>query len=349
MITAAIARIAFLDAVAKGENYDPADYNELVGGGRFDSFDHFPIWSGKTFSTGISHAAGRYQFQPRTWAECAGELGLKDFSPASQDAGAWYLAGRVYHRVTGRDLEADLVAGQLDQVAPALKSTWTSLSPTSFPGRFKAAVEQRTAGGVHVAAPVVPPIPAPRRATAPAAPMTTLAATGLGGWLAYFLMAYLRTRGWDTSDLGLQASSYGICSVGAAIVLHCFPWLSSAAGTDRPISSLGVSRTVKGAAAAALVLLLVGCAQLPVNPHQAGDDERVETKILRACTASGLFRPAIATGEALLEAAVPIATLPVAVVEAGVHLVCANPHGFGHEIATVEWVIKNLARHRPAT
>lgn len=346
MITAAIARIAFLDAVAKGENYDPADYNELVGGGRFDSFDHFPIWSGKTFSTGISHAAGRYQFQPRTWAECAGELGLKDFSPASQDAGAWYLAGRVYHRVTGRNLEADLVASQLDQVAPALKSTWTSLSPTSFPGRFNEAVAHRTAGGVHVAAPVVPPIPAPRRAAPAAGPITTLAATGLGGWLAYFLMAYLRTRGWDTADLGLQASSYGICSVGAAIILHRFPWLSSAAGTDQPISSLGVPKMLKRGAAAGLLLLLVGCT-VPPNPHQAGDDERVEAKILRACTASGLFRPAIATGEALLEAAVPIATLPVAVVEAGVHLVCAQPHLFAHKISSVEWTVKNLARHRP--
>jgi len=347
-MTPAIARLAFLDAVAKGEDYDPRDYNELVGGGRFDGFDHFPIWQGRQFPTGISHAAGRYQFQPRTWAEVAGELGLKDFSPASQDAGAWYLAARVYRRVTGRDLEQDLLAGKLDQVAPALKSTWTSLSPTSFPGRFKAAAAARAAEGVSVGAEAVPPIPAPRRATPPADPMTTLAATGLGGWLAYFLMAYLKTRGWDTADLGLQASSYGICSVGAAIILHCFPWLSSAAGTDPPLSSLGVSKMVKGAAAAGLVLLLVGCAQLPVNPHQVTDEERVEAKIVRACTASGLFRPAIRTGEALLEAAVPIATVPVAVAEAGVHLVCAQPALFAHEISTVEWVVKNLARHRPA-
>ena len=109
-MTPAIARLAFLDAVAKGEDYDPRDYNELVGGGRFDGFDHFPIWQGRQFPTGISHAAGRYQFQPRTWAEVAGELGLKDFSPASQDAGAWYLAARVYRRVTRRDLEQDLLA-----------------------------------------------------------------------------------------------------------------------------------------------------------------------------------------------------------------------------------------------
>lgn len=41
----------------------------------------FPIWGGK----GDSHAAGAYQFQPKTWATYAKQLGIHDFSPASQD------------------------------------------------------------------------------------------------------------------------------------------------------------------------------------------------------------------------------------------------------------------------
>jgi hypothetical protein len=49
----------------------------------------FPIWEGKQGPQGMSHAAGAYQFQPATWAEYAGPLGIKDFSPASQD--------RVFH------------------------------------------------------------------------------------------------------------------------------------------------------------------------------------------------------------------------------------------------------------
>lgn len=42
----------------------------------------FPIWEGH----GNSHAAGRYQFQPATWAQYAKPLGVSDFSQASQDA-----------------------------------------------------------------------------------------------------------------------------------------------------------------------------------------------------------------------------------------------------------------------
>lgn len=52
--------------------------------------DGFPIWEGKTFTDTDgqlkrTHAAGRYQFQPETWARYAGPLGIKDFSPESQD------------------------------------------------------------------------------------------------------------------------------------------------------------------------------------------------------------------------------------------------------------------------
>ena len=342
-MTPAIARGGFLDGLAVGES--AGDYTVLVGGGHFTGFDHFPIWSGKVFSTGISHAAGKYQFQPGTWARCAGALGLKDFSPASQDAAAWYLAGEVYHRMTGRSLEGDLVAGDTSHVVAALKSTWTSLSETSFPGRFAAAVARLSVGGVSDSGPVPSAAPAPARAAPIGTPINTLAATGLGGWLAYFLMAWLHTRGWDTGDLGLQASSYGLCSVGAAIVLHLMPWLGSAAGTDPPFS--GVSKMVKGAAAVGLLLLLVGCAT-PPNPHQVTDDERIEAKIVRYCVESGLFKPVIATGEAIAEAALPIAAAPISVYEAGVHLVCANPHAYAHEVGVVEWVVKNLAEHKRA-
>ena len=46
----------------------------------------FPIWAGKEGPAGISHAAGAYQFEPDTWRKYASVLGIKDFSPASQDA-----------------------------------------------------------------------------------------------------------------------------------------------------------------------------------------------------------------------------------------------------------------------
>src|SRR4051812_2380519 len=46
----------------------------------------FPIWAGNMGPAGISHAAGAYQFQKGTWHQYAKKLGIKDFSPASQDA-----------------------------------------------------------------------------------------------------------------------------------------------------------------------------------------------------------------------------------------------------------------------
>ncbi len=45
----------------------------------------FPIWEGKEGPAGISHAAGAYQFEPDTWNRYAKQLGIKDFSPESQD------------------------------------------------------------------------------------------------------------------------------------------------------------------------------------------------------------------------------------------------------------------------
>lgn len=132
---------AFLDAIAVGENYNPIEYNELVGGGHFDGYDAFPSWPGKSFPTGRSHAAGRYQFEPATWNEQAQKLGLTDFSPASQDAAAWDLAQTVYKHRTGRDLLTDLTNRYLVQLAGALQSTWTSIgshTPDRFLGAYAA-------------------------------------------------------------------------------------------------------------------------------------------------------------------------------------------------------------------
>ncbi len=46
----------------------------------------FPQWSGKEGPYGVTHAAGKYQFEPAEWERYAKPLGITDFSPASQDA-----------------------------------------------------------------------------------------------------------------------------------------------------------------------------------------------------------------------------------------------------------------------
>lgn len=135
-----VIKAAFLTAIAMGEDYNPRDYNELVGGGTFDSYNSFPEWSGHQFATGISHAAGRYQFEPATWREVSAKLGLTNFSPASQDAAAWDLASTVYSEMTRRTLLIDLQQMYLTEIPPALQSTWTSISATTFAERYTIAL-----------------------------------------------------------------------------------------------------------------------------------------------------------------------------------------------------------------
>lgn len=143
---------AFLDAVAVGEDFHFGDYNELVGGGSFDSFAQFPQWEGKMFSTGISHAAGRYQFEPATWFGQVNRLGLTDFSPDSQDRAAWDLACRVYGmRQNKRSLLLDLRSRMAANRLISLQSTWTSINVKTW-DRYLGALSARQQIGDPAAA-----------------------------------------------------------------------------------------------------------------------------------------------------------------------------------------------------
>jgi muramidase (phage lysozyme) len=126
-------RSAFLSTIAGTEA--PA-YNTLYGGGTFgdDYSQHpnrkIPITKGPNKGD-YSTAAGRYQFLNSTWADEQKRLGLKDFSPASQDAAAWDLAARTYSDATkGGDLMEALNSGdpaRINAAAQVLNKQWTSL------------------------------------------------------------------------------------------------------------------------------------------------------------------------------------------------------------------------------
>lgn len=82
--------MAFLEMIAFAEGTirfgKNKGYDVLVGGGTFDDFSKHPnarvlLPRYKIYST----AAGRYQFLKRTWDVLQKRLGLKDFSPQSQD------------------------------------------------------------------------------------------------------------------------------------------------------------------------------------------------------------------------------------------------------------------------
>lgn len=85
------------------------------------------------------------------------------------------------------------------------------------------------------------------------------------------------------------------------------------------------------ALACAALLVLAACSTPP--------DERVE-RLVRICAASGLFK-AVGGAAAI---AVPVAALPIAVVNAGVDIVCANPERFVKDVGTADWLAKNLAQ-----
>lgn len=121
--------VAFLNAMASTES---PGYNVIYGGSRFSSYaDHpnIPVVIKSGIHAGrMSTAAGRYQFIKGTWERAAAALGLKDFSPESQDKAAWWLAQEDYKRNTGRDLGADLRAGNYAMVRKGLGSTWEGLT-----------------------------------------------------------------------------------------------------------------------------------------------------------------------------------------------------------------------------
>jgi muramidase (phage lysozyme) len=75
---------AFLDTLADRES--GGRYDVINGGGRFDGYAGHPNTRGSN-----STAAGAYQFTRDTWADMAAQLGLSDFTPASQDQAAVHL------------------------------------------------------------------------------------------------------------------------------------------------------------------------------------------------------------------------------------------------------------------
>lgn len=124
----------FLGTIAAKES--GGKYNVRYGGASgpqtFDSYADHP----RQFSTITSgphagqksSASGKYQFTAGTWDRAAKALGLTDFTPASQDRAAWWLAQQDYKSNTGRDLTADLQTGETARVRAGLKGTWEAFA-----------------------------------------------------------------------------------------------------------------------------------------------------------------------------------------------------------------------------
>lgn len=116
-------------------------YRVGFGGRAIDSLDVHPnILADFTQTDGTKNktsAAGAYQFLKSTWDEEANELGLKDFSPRSQDLAA-------INRLRKRGALDDVLNGRMDVAVSKLGNEWASLpsSPYAQPKRSQGFIEQ---------------------------------------------------------------------------------------------------------------------------------------------------------------------------------------------------------------
>lgn len=125
--SAEAAKRMVLDKISSGE---ATRYNELYKGGSFESYADHPrirqVITEGPHKGETSDAAGKYQFLSSTYDGEKAKLGLRDFSPASQDAAAWDLAQSTYRTAAGRDLLADAQGGKVDYAK--LSGQWPSLA-----------------------------------------------------------------------------------------------------------------------------------------------------------------------------------------------------------------------------
>lgn len=124
---------AFLDTIGRSEG---ATYNTLVGGGKFSDFSHHPLNKpGIKTVYGYSTASGKYQYLRATWNGVATALGLKDFTPHSQDLGAVELLRQ--RKALPFLLDSNLSdADAFQKASYAARNEWASL-PASQLGQHR--------------------------------------------------------------------------------------------------------------------------------------------------------------------------------------------------------------------
>jgi muramidase (phage lysozyme) len=125
--------VAFLAMIRVSEGTSGDDgYNELVGGGHFDSYADHPRILVDLPNLGIkSSAAGAYQILRRTWDSVAAKLALPDFSPQSQDRAAVEL-------IRQRGALADVRAGRFSVAVDKCRKEWASLPGAGYGQRENA-------------------------------------------------------------------------------------------------------------------------------------------------------------------------------------------------------------------
>ena len=129
-------RKAFLDMLAwsegtdkKGQPTNHRGHDAIVGGSLFTDYSDHPRKLVTLNPKLKSTAAGRYQLLSRWWDAYRKQLGLKDFSPASQDAVALQ---QIKER---RALEL-IDSGDIRQAIDRCSNIWASLPGAGY-GQFE--------------------------------------------------------------------------------------------------------------------------------------------------------------------------------------------------------------------
>lgn len=140
---------AFLDMLAASEGTvkfgDQDGYNVILGGSTFSSYADHPRKLVDLPRLGIkSTAAGRYQLLSRYWDAYRKQLGLKDFSPLSQDLVA-------LQQIKEQRALPYIQSGQLAEAVRRCKNIWASLPGAGY-GQYEHSLDTlvaayRKAGG----------------------------------------------------------------------------------------------------------------------------------------------------------------------------------------------------------
>lgn len=137
---------ALLAVIRRGEGTaGPNGYRTLFGGALFSDYSDHPrqritrTMGGRPIT---STAAGAYQFLSSTWDETARLMGLRDFTPASQDRAA-------VGRIAARGALEDAKAGRVNVALRKIAREWASMpgSPYGQP-----VITEQTARTVYASA-----------------------------------------------------------------------------------------------------------------------------------------------------------------------------------------------------
>lgn len=145
-------RKAFLDMLAWSEGTDKPGqptknrgYDVIVGGSLFSSYADHPRKLVTLNPKLKSTAAGRYQLLARWWDAYRKQLGLKDFSPTSQDAVA-------LQQIKERGAIPLIDSGNIRQAIDRCSNIWASLPGAGY-GQFEHKADNliakfKAAGGI---------------------------------------------------------------------------------------------------------------------------------------------------------------------------------------------------------